>query len=61
MGRIFSGKPVKDTETAAESVIFSDMTSSTLKKRNEASVKVTVDSSFQSNIQADDFSEKKSG
>lgn len=59
MGRIFSGKPVKDTETPAESLILSNMTSSTLKKKNEGTVRMTVNGSLHLNKQIDENSEKK--
>ncbi len=59
MGRIFSGKPVKDTETAAESLILSNMTSSTLRKKDEGTVRITVNGSLHFSKQIDENSEKK--
>ena len=60
MGRIYSGKPVRDTETAAESIINSTLTSNTIKKINEMAIHMTVTAQFQSSQQIDEFYEKKS-
>jgi hypothetical protein len=59
MGRIFSGKPIRDTETAAESLIVSDMTSSTLRKMDETVVRMTVNASLHFDKQIDENGEKK--
>ena len=60
MGRICSGKPVRDTETAAESIINNTLISSTLKKMNEAKTHMTVTAQLQSDQKNDDFHESKS-
>lgn len=60
MGRIKSGKPVKDTEAASESTIFTEMTGSLINKRNKNSIRMPVSEQLQSIRQIDDFSEKKS-
>ena len=59
MGRVYSGKPVRDTETAAESIIPGSLTGSTLRKKNEAAVKLTVSASLHSDRQIDEFGGKK--
>ncbi len=59
MGRIFSGKPVMDTESAIESLIHGSFISSTLKKKNDAASKLTVSASLQSERQIDEFGGKK--
>ncbi|MDD4495683.1 MAG: hypothetical protein PHV32_15325 [Eubacteriales bacterium] len=59
MGRIYSGKPVSDIETSAESIIPRSLTGSTLKKKNEAAAKLTVSASLQSERQIDEFGGKK--
>ena len=59
MGRVFSGKPVRDTEIAAESLITGSLTSSTIRKKNEGAVKMTVSASLQSDRQIDEFGGKK--
>lgn len=60
MGRIYSGKPVKDIETTAESIINSTLINSTVRKSNEAAPQLSVTAQLQSNQQIDDFYEKKS-
>lgn len=60
MGRIYSGKPVRDVETAAESIINSSMLSSTIKKMKEKAAQMTVTEQLQSHQQIDDYLEKKS-
>jgi hypothetical protein len=59
MGRIYSGKPVRDTEAASESLIPISLISSTLRKKNEATVKLTVSANLQSDKQIDEFGGKK--
>ncbi len=59
MGRIYSGKPVKDIETAAESLIQSNMTSSILRKKDEAALRMTVVGSLQYCKPVDENGEKK--
>lgn len=60
MGRIYSGKPARDTEKAAESIINSTLASSTLIKLNESVVRLSVTDQMQSTQQIDDLYEKKS-
>jgi len=59
MGRINSGKPVRDTEAATETLIPVSMIGSTLKKKNDAACKLTVSANLQSDRQIDDFGGKK--
>lgn len=59
MGRVSSGKHASDMETSAESVIHSSMVSSTLRKRDDAAVKLSVTASLRAEAQMDDHSEKK--
>lgn len=59
MGRIYPGKAVRDTETAAESIINSTLISSTYKKINNAANPMTITEQLQSDQQIDDFWEKK--
>lgn len=60
MGRTKSGKPVKDTEVASESIIFTEMAGSLLNKKNKNSIRMTVTEQLKSSRQIDDFNEKKS-
>lgn len=59
MGRIYSGKPVRDTEAASESLIPVSLISSTIRKKNDAASKLTVSSNLQSDRQIDEFGGKK--
>ncbi len=59
MGRINSGKPSRDTETAAESLIFSSLTSGTLIKKQEAGLNKSITASIQSSPPPDENGEKK--
>lgn len=59
MGRIYSGKPVVDTEAASESLIPGSLISSTIRKKNDAASKLTVSASLQSDKQIDEFGGKK--
>ncbi|MGI6669389.1 MAG: hypothetical protein ACOX4M_08480 [Acetivibrionales bacterium] len=59
MGRVKSGKPANDMETAAESCIFIEMTGNLLSKKNKNSVRMTVTEQLRSSCQIDDFNEKK--
>ena len=59
MGRNYSGKNVRDTETAAESTIFNTLFSNIDKKSSDITAQMTVTAQMQSDHQYDDFLEKK--
>lgn len=59
MGRIQSGKMVRDTETAAESAILNTLAGSRVKKDSGNSPKTTVTAQMQSDHQFGGFLEKK--
>lgn len=60
MSRVYSGKPVRDTETAAESIININLTSSTLRKIKESSAHMSAAAQLQSDQQFDNLYEKRS-
>ena len=53
------GKPVRDTENAMESIIYSMLIGRTNGYRNNADIQKSVTEQFQSDQQFDDFWEKK--
>lgn len=59
MGRINAGKPSRDTETAAESLILNSLTSGTLIKQQEAAIDKSVTASLQSGAPPDENGERK--
>lgn len=59
MGRVNTRKPVKDVESPAESSIFSNLASSTLRNRNDASAQMSIEENLNSDKQIDDYSEKR--
>ena len=59
MGRIKSGKPADDMETAEESCILIDMAGDLLSKKNKNSIRMTVAEQLRSSQQIDDYIEKK--
>lgn len=59
MGRIISGKPSRDTEHAAESLILSTLTSNTLMKKQETGLNKSITAVMQSSPPPDDNGEKK--
>ena len=59
MGRINQGKPSRDTETPAESMILGSLTSGTLIKKQEAALNKGITASMQSVSPPDENGEKK--
>lgn len=59
MGRINSGKPSRDTETAAESLFLNSLISGTLKKKQDASLNKGVAASLEPSASPDENGEKK--
>ena len=59
MGRIYSGKPVKDTESAAESFINSSLFNNTSRNLSKTTVEMTITAHLQSDHQIDHFDVKK--
>lgn len=60
MGRIFSGRPAKDTERAEESLIERSLVNPSFRNNAGSSAPVTVTAQLQCGPAADDFSEQKS-
>lgn len=60
MGRTYTGKSVKDTETASESIINNSLVNSTFGNLNKSVMQMTVTAHLQSDHQIDDFEVKKS-
>ena len=60
MGRIFSGKPARDTEFAAESLIDPTLAGNLPKKNSKHSSLLTLTEQQQVASQIDDLSENKS-
>lgn len=60
MGRIYSGKPVKDTETAVESLVFSSLINNSGRNLRNPAVEMTITSHLQSDQQIDNIEAKKS-
>jgi len=59
MGRIQSGKAVKDIESAEESFVLNLPVSNRSKKNSDTSSIMTVSAQFQSNQDFGDFTRKK--
>jgi|GEM_PF-6706206 len=59
MGRINSGKPSRDTETAAESLFLNSLASGTLLKKQEAALNKSITASMQASSPPDENGEKK--
>lgn len=60
MGRIYSGKPVKDTETAAESLAFSSLIHNAGRNSRNPAAEMTITSHLQSDRQIDNTEARKS-
>ena len=60
MGRIFSGKPARDTEFAAESLIDPTLSGNLSKKNSKHSSLLTLTEQQQVASQIDDLNENKS-
>lgn len=59
MGRINSGKPSRDTETAAESLYLGSLMSGTLLKKQEAMLNKSITACMQASSPPDENGEKK--
>jgi len=59
MGRIYSGKPVKDTETAVESLVFSSLINTAGRNLRNPAFEMTITSHLQSDQQIDNIEAKK--
>lgn len=59
MGRIYSGKPVKDTETVAESLVYKSLINNTGRNLCSPAIEMTITSHFQSDQQIDSIEAKK--
>jgi len=59
MGRSYSQKPVKDIETAAETIIPDSLGSSIMKKISQGSSKLSVTANMYFDRIFDDYTEKR--
>ena len=59
MRQIYSGKQIKDRETASESLINNSLLNKAVRSLSNSTVKMTVTSHLESDHQIDDYGDKK--